>query len=115
MTTRAQQTSKRSKLNVLRAKHLSEFPWLVHGFSTRVGGSSRAYGKADLNLGFTKDDSRAAVERNRAAFLRELGAVTQKRRSSKAGSRTATASLWPLITLRQIHSDIIHCVDSIPD
>jgi hypothetical protein len=114
VTTRAQQTSKRSKLNVLRAKHLSEFPWLVHGFSTRVGGSSRAYGRADLNLGFTKDDSHAAVERNRAAFLHELGAVTQKRQSSKTGSRTTTASLWPLITLRQIHSDIIHYVDSVP-
>jgi YfiH family protein len=114
VTTRAQQTSKRSKLNVLRAKHLSEFPWLVHGFSTRVGGFSRACGKADLNLGLTKDDSRTAVERNRAAFLHEVGAVTQKRRSSKADSRTTTASFWPLITLRQIHSDIIHFVDSIP-
>jgi len=114
VTTRAQQTSKRSKLNVLRAKHLSEFPWLIHGFSTRVGGSSRAYGRADLNLGFTKDDNRTAVERNRAAFLHELGAITQKRRSSKISSRTAATSFWPLITLRQIHSDIIHCVDSVP-
>jgi len=114
VTTRAQQTSKRSKLNLLRAKHLSEFPWLIHGFSTRVGGSSRAYGRADLNLGFTKDDNRTAVERNRAAFLHELGAITQKRRSSKISSRTAATSFWPLITLRQIHSDIIHCVDSVP-
>jgi len=79
-----------------------------------VGGSSRAYGKADLNLGFTKDDSRAAVERNRAVFLRELGAFTQKRRGSQAGSRPAATSFWPLVTLRQIHSDIIHYVDSIP-
>jgi YfiH family protein len=86
----------------------------VHGFSTRVAGSSRAYGKGDLNLGFTKDDARAAVERNRAAFLREIGAVTRKRRSSKNASRPTT-SLWPLITVRQIHSDIIRCVDSIPD
>jgi hypothetical protein len=115
VTTRAQQTSKGSKLNVLRAKHLSEFPWLVHGFSTRVDGFSRAYGKADLNLGFTKEDSRAAVERNRAAFLRQLGAFTQKRRSSKTSSRTAATSFWPLITLRQIHSDIIRCVEAIPN
>ena len=114
MTTRAPRISKPSKLNVLRAKHLSEFPWLIHGFSTRVGGSSRAYGRADLNLGFTKDDNRTAVERNRAAFLHELGAITQKRRSSKISSRTAATSFWPLITLRQIHSDIIHCVDSVP-
>jgi YfiH family protein len=82
----------------------------VHGFSTRGGGFSRAYGKGDLNLGFTKDDSKAAVERNRAAFLREVGAVNRKGRS-----RTASASFWPLITLRQIHSDVICRVDSVPD
>jgi len=100
-----------SKLNILRAGHLTALPWLVHGFSTRAGGFSHAYGKGDLNLGFTKDDSRATVERNRTAFLRELGAVTRGQRKS----RGAGESLWPLITLRQIHSDIIHCVDSIPD
>ena len=99
----------KSKLTILSAQHLSQLPWLVHGFSTRIGGSSRAYGKGDLNLGFTKDDSRAAVERNRAAFLREIGALTHKRRNSRASSP------WPLITLHQIHSDIIRCIDSIPD
>lgn len=103
----------KTKLTILQARHLSHFPWLVHGFSTRVGGYSRAYGKGDLNLGFTKDDSRAAVERNRAAFLREIGAVTRKRPSSRDVARGATSSLWPLITLRQIHSDIIRCVDSV--
>ena len=51
-------------------------PWLVHGFSTRVGGSSRAYGGQALNLGFTPDDSKAAVERNRAALSRALTADT---------------------------------------
>ena len=110
MTTRApKRTPRRASLTVLRAKHLSQFSWLVHGFSTRVGGSSRAYGKDDLNLGFTKDDRKATVERNRAAFLREVGAVTGKRR----GSQKPTP-LWPLITLRQIHSDVIRCIDSIP-
>ena len=100
----------KTKPTILRACHLSQHPWLVHGFSTRVGGVSRAYGRGDLNLGFTKDDLRSAVERNRAAFLKELGAVARSRR----GSRTSR-SFWPLITLRQIHSDIIRCVDSVPD
>jgi polyphenol oxidase len=100
--------NKISKPNILRAQHLSELPWLVHGFSTRVGGFSGAYGKADLNLGFTQEDSQATVERNRAAFLKAIGAVTHGRRP-----RTASKSLWPLVTLRQIHSDIIHCVNSI--
>jgi len=31
--------------------------WLVHGFSTRPGGFSRAYGKRSLNLGFTREDT----------------------------------------------------------
>jgi polyphenol oxidase len=101
--------SSQTKVTILRASHL-RLSWLIHGFSTRIGGFSSAYAKGDLNLGFTKDDDRAAVERNRGAFLRKLGAVTHKRR----GSLNAGGSLWPLITLRQIHSDIIHRVDSIP-
>jgi hypothetical protein len=101
----------KSKLTILRAQQLRKLPWLVHGFSTRVGGFSRAYGKDVLNLGFTKDDARATVERNRVAFLRELGAASKPRR----GSRKAGTPLWPLLTLRQVHSDIIRRVDSIPD
>lgn len=103
----------KTKPTILQARHLTQFPWLVHGFSTRVGGCSRAYRKGDLNLGLTKDDSRAAVERNRTAFLHEIGAITRKRRGSTNSSRN-TSSLWPLITVRQIHSDIIRCIDSIP-
>jgi YfiH family protein len=99
---------KQDKLNILRASHLAQFPWLVHGFSTRLGGFSRAYSGNALNLGFTKDDSRAAVERNRATFLRQLGAGRERGRGD--GSH-----LWPLVTLRQIHSDIIRFVDSHPE
>ena len=66
----------------------------------------------DLNLGFTKDDSRAAVERNRYVFLKAIGACGDSR--PRLSSR-ATLDYWPLITLRQIHSDLIHSVDSVPD
>jgi YfiH family protein len=110
VTTRALKQSKPSKLTILRAAHLSQIPWLVHGFSTRVGGSSRAYGKGDLNLGFTKDDSRAAVERNRAAFLQGLCRDSRPRLSSRAKLDSCS---WQLITLRQIHSDVIHCIKSV--
>lgn len=54
------------------------------------------YGGGALNLGFTKQDSKAAVERNRLEFLRSLGV------NGRRG--------WPLVTLRQVHSDIIHPV-----
>jgi polyphenol oxidase len=88
-------------VSIVRSENLARIPWLVHGFSTRVGGSSRVYGGQALNLGFTKQDSRPAVERNRAIFLLEVGAATGKKP-------------WPLVTLRQIHSDLIHCVAGLP-
>jgi hypothetical protein len=94
--------SNQAKVTILSAAHLGKFPWLVHGFSTRGGGFSRAYGNQTFNLGFTKEDSKAAVERNRSVFVRKIGAVTGK-------------NTWSLITLRQIHSDIIHLVDSPPE
>jgi len=97
------------KLNILQAKQLKDVPWLVHGFSTRAGGFSKAYRKGDLNLGFTKGDSREAVERNRSLFLRQISAVSPSRSKSKRDF------FWPLITLRQIHSDLIHCIDSVPE
>jgi polyphenol oxidase len=101
----AKQVSKANKLDILRVAHLSELPWVVHGFSTRVGGFSRAYGCDALNLGFTNDDSRAAVERNRVAFQREVGAAGE-------GQGRNPGEIWPLVTLRQVHSDIIRLVDS---
>jgi YfiH family protein len=71
----------------------------VHAFSTRPGGQSSVYGDRSLNLGFTKDDQRERVERNRKAFLAAAGA-------------TASSKPWPLITMRQVHSDVIHVVRS---
>lgn len=102
--------SDQSEIRILRAKHLDPLPWFVHGFSTRPGGFSRVYRKGDLNLGFTKEDAKATVERNRIAFVRELDV----RNAANSRSRKSTASPWPVITLRQIHSDIIHCVDAVP-
>jgi YfiH family protein len=95
----------KSKLQVLRSENLSRVPWLVHAFSTRHGGVSRVYGGSALNLGFTKQDSRANVERNRALLIKELGG------KELGGGRQS----WPLITVRQIHSDLIHAVDGVPE
>lgn len=98
----------KSRIKILRADNLTHVPWLVHGFSTRGGGFSRTYGKGDLNLGFTRDDTKAAVEWNRAAFLRGVGADVTAHR----GQRRTKPNSWQLTTVRQIHSDIIHHVDS---
>lgn len=90
----------KNKLQLLRSAKLEKLPWLVHGFSTRLGGVSLVYGGGSLNLGFTPEDSRAAVERNRQLFLKELGAANGRKS-------------WPLVSLRQIHSDLIHRVGGV--
>ncbi|HEY2469777.1 MAG TPA: peptidoglycan editing factor PgeF [Terracidiphilus sp.] len=69
--------------------------WLWHGFSTRLGGVSRAYAAedapGDLNLGFTATDSREAVLQNRRLLAEAI---------------TGDAST-PLAPLRQFHSNLI--------
>ena len=89
------------KIKLLQSPSLVQIPWLVHGFSTRQGGSSRAYGGKSLNLGFTSPDSKAAVLRNRTAFV-----------SSLTGNRKTQ---WKIATLRQVHSDLIHLVSCASD
>ncbi len=78
-----------------RVPQWGDLSWLWHGFSSRRGGGTRAYCPEDapgeLNLGFTVEDDRAIVLRNRA-LLSE--AVT--------GSPET-----PLVTVRQIHSNIV--------
>jgi polyphenol oxidase len=95
---------RKTEIDVLRANSLSRIPWLVHGFSTRAGGFSKAYGGRALNLGFTVQDSRAAVERNRQAFA-----------AATIAARTKKGAPWPIVTVRQIHSDLIHSVSGIPE
>jgi polyphenol oxidase len=101
----AKRASKKSSstskaIEVLRADSLGDTPWLVHGFSTRQGGVSTCYGGKALNLGETQHDTQVNVVRNRALFLKALGAVNDD------------GSLWPVVQVRQIHSAVIHRVDA---
>ncbi|MGZ7100290.1 MAG: peptidoglycan editing factor PgeF [Candidatus Angelobacter sp.] len=96
---RAVKARKSTGLQLLQSSDLKQVPWLVHGFSTRPGGFTTSYGGRTLNMAFTKDDLRASVERNRKQALLAAGAATK-------------GEPWPLITLRQVHSDIIHVVRS---
>ena len=89
-----------SGIKVLRAKLFANFPWLLHGFSTRLGGVSSCYGEATLNLGLTPDDNEKNVRRNRALFAAELGATGPD------------GAPWPLVQLKQIHSSIVRRVNS---
>ena len=85
----------RNGVRLLTVPGWQKLPWLWHGFSTRQGGTSRAYCPEDapgeLNLGFTAQDDRAAVVRNRVLFVEAV--------SGNAGT--------PLITLRQFHSNLV--------
>ena len=91
----------RTSLHVLQSPDLKKLPWLVHGFSTRTGGVTSCYGGKTLNLGLTKDDNAENTERNRQRLLLALGAVSKSRP-------------WPLVFLRQVHSDIIHVLRERP-
>jgi polyphenol oxidase len=94
-------------LRILEAPPFAHLSWLVHGFSTRPGGSSKRPGSADhktrnsnarkgvLNLGFTDWDSHKSALDNRKKFFHALGAGKMQ-----------------IATLRQIHSDIVHLVNS---
>jgi YfiH family protein len=90
-----------SGLQILETLPLKKFDWLVHGFSTRVGGASilpsqatrQSRSEKALNLGFTEWDASRHVEENRGRFA---NAVTHRE--------------MPLITLRQIHSDAVRVV-----
>jgi YfiH family protein len=87
-------------LNILKAGIFSDLPWLVHGFSTRAGGTSTCYGGQSLNLGITQHDSEQNVARNRAAFLAALGTTN---RSDEP---------WQLVQMKQIHSALVQRADA---
>lgn len=76
---------------------LSRARWLVHGFSTRLGGESKLGGARVLSLGYTDWDTHGAVNANRKRLLAALGAEGMA-----------------LVTLRQFHSDIIREVREAP-
>ena len=88
-------------LQILEAPALARLNWLVHGFSTRPGGTSelkasrdgRNTSEAVLNLGFTDWDTSERVRDNREKFFRSIGASEMR-----------------VVALRQIHSDIVHVV-----
>lgn len=98
-----------SGLEILTAALFDSVPWILHGFSTRRAGESRINGVAALNLGFTDWDSRETVERNRSLFLR---AITAMKLPAKANANGATAP--HLVSLRQIHSDIVRVFSRAP-
>src|SRR5262249_49013479 len=81
------QVKRQDQITFLHSEMLSRIPGLVHGFSTR-----RAE-RNDFSLG-PADSPNPMVQINRVRFLAAIGA---------AG--------WPIIKLKQIHSDFVFDVD----
>jgi YfiH family protein len=92
-------TSQAALLEVVRVPDWEDLSWLIHGFSTRLGGRTTVYrpGKSDLNLGFTDSDDRDVVTANRGLFV---------------SAATAGREILGLVSLRQIHSSLIHRVSA---
>jgi YfiH family protein len=87
---------------VVEAENLKKLPFVLHGFSTRRGGVSKAYGGRTLNLGITEQDTRENVNENRRIFLRAINAIKGR-------------DTMPLVLTRQVHSAVIHHVTALPN
>ena len=77
-------------LKILQLVPFLKFPWLVHGFSTRLAGVSSLDGERVLNLGFMEWDTPENVNANRKKF--------------QAALRADGLALTPL---HQIHSSLL--------
>ncbi len=91
----AQTVTARNGVQFVAVPGWEKLPWLWHGFSSRLGGVTSIYSPegapGELNLGFTSEDDRENVLRNRQLLAE---AVT-----GDPGT--------PIITLRQIHSGLL--------
>jgi len=95
--------------DILRVPQWCQYDWLIHGFSTRVGGVSTAYQPdsrkqkcGELNLGLTAADSPQNVKRNRELFVQALLA------DPNLASKSEGINAPELHLLRQIHSGLVH-------
>lgn len=66
------QQTEQGNLKVFQSSLLNSLPGIVHGFSSRTGGCSKAP-YHDLNMGMTCGDNQDAVRKNRIHFASVLG------------------------------------------
>jgi YfiH family protein len=89
-----------TEVEIVRVAGWERNVWLLHGFSTRVGGVSTVYsaGSGELNLGWTKEDNPACVRENRGRFLRLAGGEM----SGNRGMR--------MVNVRQVHGNLVRVI-----
>ena len=87
---------KAGQLQWLQCDTLANKNWLLHAFSTRVGGSSwlGRYRAGQLNLGFIDSDKKSNVKTNRERFLNAVGGKDISREDLSLYE-------WPLAELQQ--------------
>jgi YfiH family protein len=84
-------------VTILQVPAFAKISWLIHGFSTRPGGVSEVETEKVLNLGAVEWDTRENVDENKRRFQAVLGADD-----------------LTLISLHQIHSDVVRSLDATP-
>jgi YfiH family protein len=118
------------RIDLITVPGWATLSWLVHGLSTRAGGGTTVYRRdqargelfgeragapagelggelaGELNLGFTSDDSRAVVTRNRELLLAKLLGARLL-----GGDHASGPEAPRLVTLRQTHSANVLRVD----
>jgi len=86
-------------VQILELAPYKNLPWLVHGFSTRSGGTSTLdSGERVLNLGLTDWDQRENVMKNRRVFQSAIRATDS-----------------PLVLLKQFHSAVALLLTASPE
>jgi YfiH family protein len=91
------------EIGVVMIEAWHHLPWLRAGFSTRQGGQTTVYsgdgagggGTPEQNLGWTPEDPSTVVARNRRQFV----------------SRFPGFTIDDLVTVRQLHGDIVRLVE----
>jgi len=92
---------RRHGLPLLEARRLRRYPWLVHAFTTRwrrqAGEASERGSSNEFHLSYRRGIALAVVEENRQRLL-----------------ATLSRGCLQLVTLRQLHSDVIRVVERRP-
>ena len=89
---------------------LASFKWLVHGFSLRYDPQTGQ----ELSLGFNEYQPREVVENNRKKLVQTISGVLAASELIKVsdGDASRTEDEACLVTLQQIHSDLVYSFPS---
>lgn len=89
--------------SVVRSKMLESVTGVVHGFSTRISPE----GTEPFDLGMPEGGDQNAAGQRRRQFARLVAGIA----SPKA---KADEVEWTLVSVRQVHSDVVHVITKIP-